>query len=107
MTEGTVLQPDGRHQVFEAARRAADWTISELWISHLALGGSLFRAHLKDYLRGLIAVPPGQQDMLACALNERLADLSEPLRVSYVTVLPEDRFGVACVPGRELIFERF
>jgi hypothetical protein len=123
-----------RHQLFEAARHSADLTIDELRISYLALGGALLTFDLKGYLGGLTPMPPGQQDVLACALNERLIDRSDATRVPYLTVLP-DRCEEAlamldqgldparptpqqqqqdrtrppdpCRPGRELIFERF
>jgi hypothetical protein len=88
MTEETDPQASARHQVFEAARRSAAWTIEQLWIHYLALGGSLVVFDLDAYLSGLIPLPHAQQDVLACALNERLADLHQPSRVPYLTVLP-------------------
>ena len=78
-----------RHQLFEAARRSADWTIDDLWIAYLALGGTLPVLDLKRYLCGQTLMPPGQQDVLACALNERLTDRSDATRVPYLTVLPD------------------
>ena len=37
---------------------------------------------------GLAAMSSQQQDVLACALNERLADLDSDVRVPYLTELP-------------------
>jgi hypothetical protein len=89
MTEETWPELTGRHQLFEAARRSADWTIEQLWIDYLAVGGTLLVFDLDAYLAGLMPLPPGQQDVLACALNERLTDLHHPTRLAYLTVLPD------------------
>ena len=74
-----------RYQLFEAARRSADWTIEQLWIHYLALEGILVIFDLDAYLAGLMPMLPAQQDVLACALNERLADLNHAAQVPYVT----------------------
>ena len=79
----------GRHELFEAARRQAGWTIEQLWIHYLALGGTLVVLDLEAYLAGLVPMPDGQQDVLACALNERFADLGEDVRLAYLYVLAE------------------
>jgi hypothetical protein len=78
-----------RHRLFDAARRSADWTVQQLWISYLALGGTLQVFDLDAYLAGLMPIPSGQQDVLACTLNERLTDLSDATRVPYLTVLSD------------------
>jgi hypothetical protein len=77
-------EPD-RYQLFEAARRSAGWTVEQLWIHYLALGGSLVFFDLDAYLAGLTPLAPGQQDVLACTLNERLADLHHTTWVPYLT----------------------
>jgi hypothetical protein len=76
-----------RYQLFEAARRNAGWTLEQLWVHYLALGGSRVFFDLDAYLAGLTLMPPGQQDVLACALNEQLADLHHTTRVPYLTAL--------------------
>nr|WP_294693691.1 hypothetical protein [uncultured Friedmanniella sp.] len=86
---GETSDSSSRHQVFEVARRSADWTIEQLWINYLALGGTLVIFDLDAHLAGLIPMPAGQQDVLACALNERLADLKQTVRVPYLTALPD------------------
>jgi hypothetical protein len=88
MTEQTSAEAVSRHQLFEAARRDAGWTLEQLWLHYLALGGSLVVFDLDAYLSGMAAMPPAQQDVLACALNERLADLHQPTQVPYLTALP-------------------
>jgi hypothetical protein len=87
--EETLAELTPRHQMFEAARRSADWTVDELWVDYLALGGTLVVFDLDAYLAGLMPMPSGQQDVLACALNERLTDLSDKVRLPYLTVLPD------------------
>jgi hypothetical protein len=89
MTAETLPELDGRHQLFETVRRAADWTVNELWIAYVTLGGMLHVTDLERYLSGSMPMPPGQQDVLAHALNERFADLSAEVRVPYVTPLPD------------------
>ena len=78
-----------RHRLFEAARHSAGWTLEQLWIDYLALGGTLRLFDVDAYLAGLMPIPPGQQDVLACTLNERLTDLSDATRVPYLTVLSD------------------
>jgi hypothetical protein len=77
-----------RHQSFEAARHSALWTVDELWVQYWALGGVLPVFDVDAYLAGLMPMTPAQQDVLACALNEHLADLHHPTRVAYLHVLP-------------------
>jgi hypothetical protein len=89
MMDETSPEISCRHQLFEAALRQACWTIEQLWIHYLALGGSLVVFDLEAYVAGLAPIPPQQQDVLACALNERLADLHLTTRVPYLTALAE------------------
>jgi hypothetical protein len=82
----SVTEPWTRHELFENARQRAGWTVEQLWIHYLALGGTHVVFDLEAYLSGLMPLPAGQQDVLACALNERLADLHDPAEVPYLTV---------------------
>jgi hypothetical protein len=77
-----------RQQLFEAARRDAGRTVEQLWLDYMALGGGLVVFDLDAYLAGLTPMQPDQQDILACALNERLTDLHQTTRVPYLTALP-------------------
>ena len=86
MTGGSVAEPPTRSELFEAARQRAGWTVEQLWIHYLALGGTLVVFELEAYLSGLMPLSAGEQDVLACALNERLADLHVPAQVPYLTV---------------------
>jgi hypothetical protein len=89
MADTTPNDDSPRHQVFEAARHSAEWTIEQLWLHYVALAGKLVVFDLDGFLAGLIPMSPGQQDVLACALNERLADLNRDVRVPYLTVVPD------------------
>ena len=78
-----------RHHLLRAARDQCGWTLEQLWVSYLAYGGTLVVFDLDAYLHGMAEMAPGQQEILACVLNERLADLGEPLRVPYLSDLPD------------------
>ena len=86
MTEATSAEAS-RHQLFEDARHSAGWTLEQLWLHYLALGGTLVVFDLDAYLAGLTSLPAPQQDVLACALNERLDDLHNSARLPYLTAL--------------------
>jgi hypothetical protein len=77
-----------RSGLFAAAQRRAGCTLDELWIDYLGYGGTLSAFDLEGYLAGLIPMPPQEQDVLACVLNERLWDLYAAARVPYVGVDP-------------------
>jgi hypothetical protein len=62
------------------------------------LGGTFSVFDLDAHLAGLMPMSPGQQDVLACSLNERLTDLSEKVRVPYLTALPERCADASKVP---------
>ena len=89
------MDDSARPQLFEEARRSAGWTLEQLWIHYLALGGSLVFFDLDAYLTGLTPMTPGQQDVLACTLNERLADLHHTTRIPYLTALSDtDKYAL-------------
>lgn len=73
-----------RHPLFEAARVRAGWSVRQLWLDYLALGGTYGAFEIEAYLEGLTLLDPGQQDVLAVALNERLDDLYRAARVPYL-----------------------
>jgi hypothetical protein len=96
MEDTSPAEPSSQHQQFTAARRNAGWTLEQLWIHYIALGGTLVVFDLDAYLAGLTPIPPDQQDVLACALNERLADLHQTTRIPYLSALanPPDQDAV-------------
>ena len=95
MTEETPAADASRHQLFEDARHSACWTLEQLWLHYVALGGTLVVFDLDAYLAGLMPIPAPQQDVLACALNERLTDLHQPTQVPYLTAPPDRLDGEA------------
>lgn len=78
---------DPRRHLFEAARTQAGWTIQQLWIGYLAVGGSCDAFDIEAYLYGLGPLSEDQQDILANAVNERLDDLYAAARVPYLATL--------------------
>jgi len=76
-------EPAARHALLIAAQQQTGWTLEQLWVHYLALGGTAVIFDLEAHLADLNTLPPAEQDVLACAVNERLADLSNPLRLAY------------------------
>ena len=74
-----------RHELFETARQRGQWSITDLWVHYLAVGGRLDLFTVEAYLHGLAPLPPAQQDVLANALNEHLDDLYQAAKVPYLT----------------------
>jgi hypothetical protein len=72
-----------RHVLLVAAQQQAQWSVEQLWVQYLALGGTAVVFDVEAHLANLNALPLAQQDVLACALNERLGDLDQPARVPY------------------------
>ena len=88
MTDGSFAEDPSRYRLFQSARGEAGWTVEELWVHYLAVGGTQVFFDLDAYLAGLMPLSVPQQDVLACALNERLADLQQSTRLPYLTELP-------------------
>jgi len=86
-----MSDPTPRHQLFEAARIRADWSVQQLWVGYLALGGSCDAFDIEAFLQGLGPLGDPHQDILANALNERLDDLYLAVKVPYLDVLDVPR----------------
>ncbi len=55
-----------------------------LWLRYVALGGNADRMEVDGYLHGLVLLTPGEHNVLACAVNERLDELGDShARVPY------------------------
>jgi len=67
-----VTQPDTS---LEAARKAADLSLPELWFRYFALGGLSTTLEIEAYLLGALNATTEDQDLLAVALNERFSEL--------------------------------
>ena len=72
----------------EAARVHADLTVQDLWLRYLALGGTDDAFDVDGYLQGLIAIDTFQQDVLAQALNEALANRYRELHIPLSSPAP-------------------
>ena len=79
-------ETDPRHQLFEAARIKAEWTVQQLWVEYLALGGTGDAFDIEAFLQGLGSFSDHQQDVLATAVNERLDDLYRAWCVTYLRI---------------------
>ena len=81
----------------DAARIRAELTVQDLWLRYLALGGSGDAFDLDGYLQGLATLETFQQDVLAQAVNEALADRYRADRVPLSTASPgsagDERLG--------------
>jgi hypothetical protein len=74
---------DGHHSALRTAFDHAELSLEQLWMRYFALGGTADLMEIDAHLAGLTELPPGQQDMLAHAVNERLDELILHRRVPY------------------------
>jgi hypothetical protein len=70
-------------RMLEDGRRRAGLSIDELWLRYFGLGGTADVVETEAYLRGLVTLSGYERDMLAHAVNERLAEVRVPDRVPY------------------------
>jgi hypothetical protein len=87
-----MSQSAHRHQLFDAARIKAEWTVQQLWVEYLALGGTGDAFDIEAFLQGLGSFSDHQQDVLATAVNERLEDLYRDWCVSYLRIDKAESF---------------
>jgi len=66
----------------------ADMRVQELWLDYFALGGSAGLYEVEAYLVGLMSMSAHEHNVLAQAINERLAELSPPPRAPYRNLDP-------------------
>jgi hypothetical protein len=62
-------EPEQRRRL-RAALRAADISVSELWLKYFGMSGDAGEYEVEAYLQGLLSLPPIQRDLLALAENE-------------------------------------
>jgi DNA-binding SARP family transcriptional activator len=94
---------DDLPSVSDATRRALGLSRFELWTRYFELGGMNGEAEVERCLRGNTIADPHDHDVLAHALNERLAELGSHLRVEYATARPRTAPSTASVaPMMEL-----
>ena len=63
-----------RYRQMDVARVQAELSVQDLWLRYLALGGTGDAFDLDGYLQGLVPLDTFEQDVLAQALNEALAE---------------------------------
>ncbi|MGC0236380.1 hypothetical protein [Arthrobacter sp. SD76] len=70
-------EPEQRRRL-RAALRAADISVSELWLKCFSLSGDAGEYEVEAYLQGLLSLPAVQRDLLALAANEMIDELPRP-----------------------------
>jgi len=75
-------EQEQRTGIADALQRA-ELTLDELWVRYFALGGVAGRLEMEAYLHGMMSLAAGQRDMLAHAVNERLAELAPAVPAPY------------------------
>jgi hypothetical protein len=70
-----VPEPCAGQELFEIGHRRTERSVDQLWMRYLAPGGTLVVFDLGAHLSGPVPLPAGQQDVVACGLNERIRDL--------------------------------
>ena len=75
------MTSDDRHRPVENARLRAELSVQELWLRYIALGGTGDAFDVDGYLQGLVPLDTFQQDVLAQAVNEELAETYRAVRV--------------------------
>ena len=63
-------------------------SLTELWLSYLALGGTASATRVEAYARGRDQPNSYQHNMIAQAINEHFTDLGEDHPVSYQDIPP-------------------
>ncbi len=71
----------------EATRRDLGWTVPTLWIAYLTMGGTATLARVGEWLDESIAMPDGDHDLLAQALNDESIDRGGGHPVPYADTL--------------------
>lgn len=91
-----------RHQLFDTARTRAGWSVQQLWVAFLAVGGTGDVFDVDAFLHGMSPLTTGQQDALAVAVNEQLSDLYLAARVPY---LHPSEYVADPVPDLQSVFD--
>ena len=75
--------PDEDRVRLVKAYEGSRMTLGQLWLAYFALGGSAGRYEVEAYLSGLMPLSAHEHNVLAQAINERLAELPPPPRAPY------------------------
>ena len=82
-------------RAFEGSRLSLD----QLWLAYFALGGGVGRYEVEAYLAGLMPLDAHEHNVLAQAVNERLAELLPPPRAPYRSPDPRPGSGAGIQSG--------
>jgi hypothetical protein len=69
--------------VLDAGRRRAGFSIEELWLGYVAMGGNEGLNTIQGHLSGTVAISDSQHDMLVHTVNERFVDLGGDHSIPY------------------------
>jgi hypothetical protein len=72
-----------QHSTWLAAHHA-DLTAGDLWLHYYSVGGNLTLFEIDAYLHGLYALPQGERNTVALALNELIVDLPQCPKAEFV-----------------------
>jgi hypothetical protein len=75
--------PDDHRVALARSFVSTGMRVEELWLAYFALGGSAGRYEVEAYLAGLMPMTAHEHNVLAQAVNERLAELAPPPRAPY------------------------
>ena len=81
--------PDEDRRKLAEAFAASQMRMEELWLAYFSLGGNAGRFEVEGYLTGLMPMSAHNHNILAQAVNERLAQHPPPPRAPYR--LPDER----------------
>lgn len=77
------MSPTPPGHLLEAACRRAALAPRQLWWAYATLGGTASESDVEAFLAGRSGLDPGQYDVLAQAVNDRLVELGIDHRVPY------------------------
>ncbi|SES96786.1 PP2C family protein-serine/threonine phosphatase [Geodermatophilus poikilotrophus] len=92
-----------QRRALRSALDVADLTLDELWLRYFALGGHADLLEVEGHLHGLMSLPPGEANVLAHALNERLDELFTQRRVPHRPPVRRGRTGGSFAALRRLV----
>ena len=82
---GDGLPPATGLEVLNVYRQEAGLSYGELWLRYFELGGISNRRDVEAMLCGMLVPSDYDHDIIALALNERLAELGRDYPVPYAT----------------------
>ena len=79
----TENSPQQAQSTLAGCFAASRISLRDLWFDYFALGGNAGRYEVEAYLAGLMPMSAHEHNVLAQAINERLADAPLPTRAPY------------------------